>query len=296
MQKHLTLVLFLTFSSVFSVFAQPDWLTTKAFKSPERKHQIWIYWGYNRGQFSKSDIHFEGPGYDFTLNDVVAKDRQTPFAADVYLNPTRWTIPQYNIRAGFFITERLSVSLGHDHMKYVAVQDQMFTITGTVDSSASQQFAGTYDETPIQMTRDLLRFEHTNGLNYVSAEADYYGNLWNSNNKKQQLDFYVGFGMGILYPRSDVDVFNVDGVNVFHTAGWGTAIQTGIRFDFIPQIFLNLSVKGGFIHMPDILTINEGQKAEQRFFFLQEMATIGFCLNTLNRKWNEAKTDSTPMN
>lgn len=290
MQKRTSLVLFLTFCSVFSVFAQPDWLTTKLFKSPERKHQIWIYWGYNRGQFTKSDIHFTGPGYDFTLNNVVAKDRQSPFDAAVYFNPAKWTIPQYNVRAGFFITDRLSLSFGHDHMKYVAQQDQNFSITGTIDSTASSQYAGNYSNSPIQMTRDLLRFEHTNGLNYVSLEADYFGNIWNSNTGKQQLDFYVGFGLGMLYPRSDVDIFNIDGVNVFHVAGYGTALQTGIRFDFLPQVFLNISVKGGFIHMPNVLTITKGHKANQKFFFLQEMATVGFCLNTLNRKSKEVTT------
>lgn len=291
MQKRTLLVLFLTFCSVFSVFAQPDWLTTKLFKSPERKHQIWIYWGYNRGQFTKSDIHFTGPGYDFTFNNVVAKDRQSPFDAAVYFNPAKWTIPQYNVRAGFFITNRLSLSFGHDHMKYVAQQDQNFSITGTIDSSASSQYAGSYNNSPIQMTRDLLRFEHTNGLNYVSLEADYYGNIWNSNTAKQQLDFYVGFGIGMLYPRSDVDIFNIDGVNVFHVAGYGTALQAGIRFDFLPQIFLNLSVKGGFIHMPNVLTISSGHKANQKFFFLQEMATVGFSLNTLNRKAKERSAE-----
>lgn len=291
MQKRGSLVLILTFFLVFSGFAQPEWLTNKLFKSPERKNQIWIYWGYNRGQFTKSDIHFTGPGYDFTINDVVAKDRQSPFDANVYFNPRWWTVPQYNVRAGYFITDRLSLSIGHDHMKYVAQQNQMFTVTGTIDSTASSLYQGTYNNTPLQMKDNFLRFEHTNGLNYVTVEADYYGSLWNSASGKQQLDFYLGYGLGILYPRSDVDLFDIEGVNVFHTAGWGTAVQAGIRFDFLPQIFLNLSVKGGFIHMPDVLTMAEGHKAKQHFFFLQEMATLGFTLNYFNRKSKEESSE-----
>ena len=46
------------------------------------KGKIFFYWGWNRGYFSNSDIHFSGEGYDFVLEDVKANDRQTRFALD----------------------------------------------------------------------------------------------------------------------------------------------------------------------------------------------------------------------
>ncbi len=289
MKKYFFIVLFLTFSFGIQLFAQSDWLTSKALKSPDRKHQLWIMWGYNRAGFSNSDIQFTGPGYDFTLLDVVAKDRQSPFDANVYFNPRWWTVPQYNIRAGYFLSERFCLSFGHDHMKYVMVNDQVSTISGSIDSSASSNYAGTYDNNSITLSREFLRFEHTNGLNYVSVEGDFYGNLWKSSNNKRQLDYFIGGGIGALYPRSDVDLFDVEGVNVFHVAGWGTALETGIRFDFIPQVYLLLCLKAGYINMPNVLTVTDGHKAQQSFWFLQRFASIGFNTSVFQKKMKDVE-------
>ena len=44
-----------------------NWFDTK-----DRFHtnRIYFYWGYNRSIYSKTDIHFHGPGYDFTVYDA----------------------------------------------------------------------------------------------------------------------------------------------------------------------------------------------------------------------------------
>ena len=37
------------------------------------KGKVFIYWGGNRANYSKSDINFRGNGYNFTLNNIVAE-------------------------------------------------------------------------------------------------------------------------------------------------------------------------------------------------------------------------------
>jgi len=69
------------------------------------KGKAFIYWGYNRAYYNKSDIHFKGDGYDFTLYDVEAKDMPEPFDADVYFNIKKLSIPQFNFRAGYFFSD-----------------------------------------------------------------------------------------------------------------------------------------------------------------------------------------------
>lgn len=278
-----SLLLFLfVFSFLQPLYSEGDLLKISCLKSTERKKQIWIYWGYNRAQYSKSNINFTGPNYDFTLFDICAKDRATPFSARVYFTPNTIWIPQYNYRIGYFLNDWLSLNIGLDHMKYVAVTDQMTKISGRIDSLSSLQYAGNYEQTPIEFTSDFVRFEHTDGLNYVSAELETYGRLWKKN--KQELDFFAGYGLGVLIPRSDVDLFDHEGANIFHLAGWGTSLVAGLRFDIIPGLFVNMSVKGGFIHMADIVTMNKQEKAKQKFFFLQEMASVGYSLNYFNKK------------
>ena len=70
------------------------------------KGDIYSYWGWNWSWYSKSDIHFKGDNYDFTIHNVSAQDRQTAFTLDKYLNPSSMTIPQYNFRVGYFIKEK----------------------------------------------------------------------------------------------------------------------------------------------------------------------------------------------
>ena len=106
----------------FSWFAQPD--------SGSRFQRFFFYWGYNRATFAKSDIHFSGPDYDFTLFDVVAKDRPTKFNFKTYFSPTSITIPQYDYRFGFFLTRHFAISIGMDHMKYVVTNDQTVAHVG----------------------------------------------------------------------------------------------------------------------------------------------------------------------
>lgn len=278
----LILLFLFVFSFLPPLYSEGDLLKIKGLKSTERKKQFWIYWGYNRAQYSVSNIKFTGPNYDFTLFDICAKDRATPFNTKIYFAPKTIWIPQYNYRVGYFISNWLSINFGLDHMKYVAVTDQMTKITGRIDSLASQQYAGIYEQTPIEFTTDFLRFEHTDGLNYLSTELETYSRLWKKN--KQELNFFAGYGLGVLIPRSDVDLFNHEGANIFHLAGWGTSLVAGIRFDILPGLFVNMSVKGGFIHLVDIVTMNKQEKARQKFFFLQEMASVGYSLNYFNKK------------
>jgi len=240
------------------------------------KSDFFVTWGYNRSQFTKSDIEFRGPDYHFTLHNVAAADRPSPFEAKVYFNPSKLSIPQFNFRAGYFLNEKISLSIGYDHMKYVAVTDQQTFITGTIDSSASETYAGVYDNTPIIFSRDFLQYEHTNGCNYISFETDFYLHPVVSANKKYWLSFHSGLGLGIMMPRSDVSVFGVQGANLFHLAGYGASTSAGFDFGFLKHFYLQFILKGGYINLPNVLTFKkEGYKASQHFFFLEEIGTVG---------------------
>ena len=75
----------------------------------------------------------KGDDYDFTLYDVAAEDRQTPWDAGVYLNPGSITIPQTVARIGYYFHDHWNLSVGVDHMKYVMVTQQRATIDGYID-------------------------------------------------------------------------------------------------------------------------------------------------------------------
>ena len=113
--KYLLIALFFSFG-VSPVLAQHKRMKKKVSYA---EGTLFGYWGYNRSGYSKSNIRFVGPGYDFTLKGSVARDNPSPFDGSVYFNPNKITIPQFNARVGYYFKDHWAISFGYDHMKYI---------------------------------------------------------------------------------------------------------------------------------------------------------------------------------
>jgi hypothetical protein len=272
---------FLMVVLTFCVFSQYSFSQEKV-ENPEKytahnKGKFYVYWGGNRETFSKSDIHFKGADYDFTLYDVEAHDKPKGWHAD-YINPAKMTIPQTNFRMGYFINDHYNVSLGIDHMKYVMYQNKRVNYSGNYPNP------GTYNENPIgnQLTLDeqFLTFEHTDGLNYVNTEiarVDDISKLFKlPNTDKFQVNTVGGIGVGLLFPKTNAKVLSKDRHDDFHVSGFGASAKVGLNFTFFKHFFVQTELKGGYINMNDIRTTAlSDDTAEQKFWFLQRIIVIG---------------------
>jgi len=242
---------------------------SKKFSKETQKGDFYFYWGYNRAAFTASDITFIGPGYDFTLQDVQAYDRPTSFDASLYFNPESFTIPQYIYRLGYFITPNWSISLGMDHMKYVMPQGGIAGIEGTINQ-VGNPFNGVYsNNSQIILDPAFLTFEHTDGLNYANISADYFQDIYTSASAKFNVAAFGGGGIGMMIPKSNVQLMNGERNDQFHIAGYGLHADAGIQFTFWKHLFLRTQAKAGFTHMPNILT-RPGKvedRASQYFWF-----------------------------
>ena len=248
----------------------------------DRKGKFYLYWGWNRGWFSKSDINFKGTNYDFTLKKVVSKDRQSKFNLNTYFNPLNATIPQYNFRVGYFINNNYNISFGNDHMKYVVQGDQIVKISGSINSTETV-YDGTYTNDDIAIKKDFLEFEHTDGLNYENIEFRRIDEIIVLN--KIIINLTEGLGMGILLPRTDATLLNNKKHNKFHLSGYGVSSVVGINIAFYKFFFAQTEFKAGFINMPDIrITSSKSDKASQSFFFTQLNIVFGATLNLKNNK------------
>lgn len=272
MKKAFTLIVLISICSIS--FAQKGW--NQAY---HRKNQFFGHWGYNVSGYSTSDISFVGQDYNFTLYDVKATDRPTQFDWDTYLNPGSISIPQWNLRFGYFISDRWSVSIGTDHMKYVMQQDQYVAIEGYI-RVANGSDNGIYNRQPKKLTDDFLKFEHTDGLNYASIETEYHGNVYQFN-EKHSIDYYIGPGIGILIPRSNITLMDFERYDAFHIAGYGMSAKMGIQTILWKHLTFNAEWKNGFISMQDILTTgdNPNDRAMQNFWFTEFTGTIGFIMD-----------------
>jgi len=243
------------------------------------KGKFFLYWGWNRGYYSDSDITFKGEDYNFTLYDVKASDRQTPFSVNDYLNPGNITIPQTNYRIGYFFKENYTISLGVDHMKYVVDIDQAAKINGEI-TGAYGAHTGSYsgNDTKV-LDASFLEFEHTDGLNYVNVEVSRFDNIssfFKLNAKNFQINATEGLGVGLLYPRTNTVLLGKERHDDFHISGYGVSARVGLDFTLFKYFFIMPELKAGYINMGDIRTTQSAaDSASQSFSYFQTTIVFG---------------------
>ena len=277
MKKFFELV-FVVFVGTTLLFGQNEDKVNDTEYNPSKfsKGTMFVFWGWNRAGFSKSDIRFKGNGYDFTLNNVVAHDRPSDLSWD-YINPGELSIPQFNFRLAYFIKDNLAVVIAQDHMKYVMDQDQIVNIDGHISDPA---YAGMVQNGQINLTDgEFLSFEHTDGLNYINLGLEKYKNILSK--KNFNIFWAYGGGIGALMPKSNVKLFGNERSDRYHLAGFGLDTRTSINAVFWNHWMARVEGKFGYINMPDIKTTlnNKPDKASQDFVFYQINFGIGYVFN-----------------
>lgn len=248
-----------------------------------RKGDFFVHWGYNHSWYGKSDINFKGPGYDFTLKDVVAHDRQSKLSWE-YLDPSKVSIPQYNLRIGYFIKDNYSISLGWDHMKYVMDIPQTVAVYGVIGSEISNPgiptgaYAGTYNGEMLNVKEDMLRYEHTDGFNYANVEVERYDDIWVARSQNTSLTLETGLGAGLIVPRTDAHLFGVGQNNYFNVAGYGVSAKLGLKFYITRGLYLQNTTKVGTTKLNRIHTTgrNEYDKASQNINYVENFFAVGY--------------------
>jgi hypothetical protein len=248
-----------------------------------REGSLSIYFGWNRSAYSLSSISFEGADYNFTLNDLKALDKQTEFSFENYFRLDNITIPQTNMGITYNISDKVALSLNVDHMKYKVIRNQATTIDGTINGDYDV-WNGNYNNEQIIMTNNLLKLEHTDGLNYVNM--GYSRNLIEKNQFKTiAVSTDLGGSIGFMLPKTNSEILGKDRHDEFHLSGFGLGIHSGLKIHIGKPLFLGLNAKGGFINMPNIrTTANEQDSASQHFFYLQGNFVFGFKINAKNIK------------
>ncbi len=262
----------------------------------ERKGKFFLFWGYNRSAYSHSDIRFKGDGYNFTINDIRATDDATN-PSSVYIKPNTFTVPQFNYRVGYFLSDKNFVSFGSDHMKY-SMSKQTTRLSGSVTKGNN---IGTYSNTEVVVGENsdvgnpgpsiadnlpkgfVSNFEHCDGLNDFSFEMGRLEQLWISKNRKHALAVAGIAGAGMVIPDTDADVLgqppkhDMDAnKKAYHLAGYSVSASVGLQADFFKHVFFLVRLKAGYINLPDINTTVYGGKASQHFTFIEPMGVLGY--------------------
>ena len=255
------------------------------FEMKPRTGMFSFYWGYNRAVYSKTDLHFSGANYDFTVYDVVGKDKPTPFGT-TYIHPAKFSVPQYVYRLGFNVSERVTLSVGLDHMKYVMDQDQVRNISGVITPEASEVYQGTYLNQPISLSRDFLRFEHTDGFNLVTFDVAYSLPLLYFSRRRFRLNAMAGIGGVWVVTKTKVAVMEFGIDNFWHMSGYTLCGKAGLKLEYKNRWFAVAALRGGYSSLFDVL-INENypDRADHNLSYLEGFAAIG----TYFRCWKPKK-------
>lgn len=283
MRKHFLSVLFIFHFIVVLSQSPSD-------RNSLSKNNLYIYWGWNWSAYSDSNIEFNGDNHAFTLADVTAKDRPSPFSAKTYLHPLHITSPQYNVRVGYFFKDRWDISFGVDHMKYVVDQNQTVVASGFINGTGTR-YDGNYDNSPVVIEPGFLELEHTDGLNYVNLEIRKHTQLMKFG--KFDLNGQLGGGFGGYYPKTDASLLNFERNDHWHWAGFGMHVVSGLNLTFLQRFFIQTELKGGYINLPDIkATSRSGDGAKQKFMFSQINILFGGVIN-LNTKKKDTQSSET---
>jgi hypothetical protein len=272
----LSLIPFYMHAQKWNVLKDPNWSGVDS-----RKGQAYVYWGYNRASYLRSYIHFKGEDYDFILKNASATDMPSKFDPNVYFNFKNFSIPQFNARVGYFLTDQLSVSLGWDHMKYRLTPTQAVIIDGYIDSVAyaGKPYVGQFNNQEILYTTDFMDFHHSNGFNFVRAAAEYRSPIWKSKSNQVGLYSWCGVGLGVFLPWTDFTFYGERHLNWLHVAGWGASVSSGVKLEVGKHFFAQIGAQFGRSFLGDILLEDEGSaRAQQSITFLERSWSVGLYL------------------
>lgn len=279
--KYALLILALAFAPLFST-AQSTWKNKKQ-KISHAQGTLFGSWGYNRSVYSKSNIRFAGPGYDFTMGGARAHDNQSPLSSGYYWTPNRLTVPQINASIGYYFRHHWAISFSYDHMKYVFQDGNEVSLSGEIDPGVDNvtNWSGIYNGEPIITDRNTFHYENSDGLNYLRLQLIRTDLLVAFGSKDQfAISSNVGVATGALLSYNDFDFAGTKSTRTISMSGYGLSAHAALRFEFFRHAFIQTQFSGGLNHQVKVRTRPSDPSSFARHAYGYGMfdTSIGFLL------------------
>lgn len=278
--SQLGLLLLFLFVAGFSAEAQYKRMKKK---ESDSRGTLFGYWGYHRSAYTRSDIRFVGPGYDFTLANAVGHDEQAIVSTNNYLKLSNLTVPQFNVRVGYYFRDHWAVSIGYDHMKYILADENEVFLSGQIDPGVDDvtNWSGTYNAEPIVTNRDFFHYENSDGMNFIRLELT-RTDTWLRLGDRDQFKLSSNFGLsfGSILSLNDFKFAGAETKRTSSMSGFGTAIHISPRFEFFRHVFIQPGFSTGFIRQGKVQTRpnNASSYARQNLGYVEFNTVVGFLL------------------
>lgn len=232
------------------------------FAERKNKGRIYASYGLNRSSFDLSTLKMKGSTYDFSLIHFDATDAHDGL-----------DFAKFSGKLGFFITERLSISVGYDNLTYSAKNNRLVKIGGTIDTG---EYAATYYEQAdvIRTKEEFLTYEYTS-LNYLNLNLEINDDFWVSKNGKIAWSYYFGLGGGVLMTESKVALFGGAPITTDNGMnGFGGNASFGTRL-YLGPLFLDFGGKAGYMKTKEVALDKANGMADHTFIFATGIASAG---------------------
>jgi hypothetical protein len=245
-------------------------------KNSMAKGTGFISWGYNRSAYTRSTINFTGAGYDFSLKGVKATDRPSTKLSE-YFNPTKITIPQFNIRAGYNFKNYWNISVGYDHLKYVMVHGQEYLLNGRINGGIDPNWSGNLSDKIVVTNDKDFHYENSNGMNYIRVELTKVRNIVRNRRDNFTMSYLLGVSSGAILSFNDFTFGGKKDVATVSLSGIGLSGHAGMRFEFFKYVFLQTNVSAGVLKQISVRTrANEYSAiAKQTFGYFEGNIVLG---------------------
>lgn len=256
-------------------------------KESDAKGTLFFYWGYNRSFYTKSDIRFQGNGYDFTMANARAHDNPAKLSWD-YVNPAKITIPQFNIRIGYYFKNNWVLSFGYDHMKYIFADQNQVQLSGHIEPGLDTEsnLSGDYSNVSYTTDRNKFHYENSDGLNYLRFELTRSQQWYKTKSGWFGFTTNAGVSAGALLSFNDFRFAGQNDMRTISMSGYGLSVHLGLRFEFFQHVFLQANYGGGFMHQVNVKTRpnDASARASHTYGFMEMNAVIGalFYIKTKN--------------
>jgi hypothetical protein len=246
-------------------------------KNSFAKGALDIYWGYNRSFYTASTLSLSGDGYDFTLDKVQASDRPEK-SLGTYVNPKTFTVPQFNLRAGYTFWNNYHLSLGYDHMKYVIRNNQTSALNGYIAPGLDSQWSGNYTDESVVLNENQFHYENSDGMNYIRLQFSRIDQWFRTRNSGWfAVNTVMGLSAGMILSQNDLNFGGEFTRKTVSLSGYGISGHIGLRLEFWRHLYLQTNLAGGFIHQTGVKTRPEGPDlAKQKMGYLASETVLGF--------------------
>ena len=235
-----------------------------------RKGTLYYSLGYNKANYSFSDVYIrQGDDIDFVVHNLTAKRQQEfrPYFIERLITEQPWGFGEpFDITIDYFLTHSIQLSLELRHFKYWSDQGA-FKISGDLKDEKNLVEA-------VRDTTEFLKFEHTDGLSYLNVAGSYYWDLFSSSNA--MISFYLGGGLGIAVPYSDINLYGQEDTSGYELAGFNIVLNGGFRLFLLKNFFIDWKYSYGYANLINIEYENTGISLSQQIRYVSSATALGF--------------------